>query len=167
MYVQFIFMAIFIGYSIGSAPIISYHYGAGHHSELRNLLQKSSVLMGSGGVVLTALALALASPLARLFVGYDPELYALTTHAFQLFSFSFLMGGFNIFASSFFTALNNGGISAAISFLRTLVFQAFSVLLLPLLLGIDGIWLAITVAELFACLISLLFLANKKKVYHY
>lgn len=167
MYVQFIFMAIFIGYSIGSAPIISYHYGAGHHSELRNLLQKSSVLMGSGGVVLTALALALASPLARLFVGYDPELYALTTHAFQLFSFSFLMGGFNIFASSFFTALNNGGVSAAISFLRTLVFQAFSVLLLPLLLGIDGIWLAITVAELFACLISLLFLANKKKVYHY
>ena len=167
MYVQFIFIAIAIGYAIGSAPIVSYHYGAQNHGELKNMLRKSVTLAAGSGVVLTALALALAGPLAKLFVGYDPGLYALTVHALRLFAFSFLLAGFNIFASGFFTALNDGGVSATISFLRTLVFQALSVLLLPLILGIDGIWWAITVAEVFACLISVIFLAAKRKKYHY
>ena len=167
MYVQFIFVAIFIGYSIGCAPVVSFHFGAQNHSELKSLLRKSALLMASGGVLLTIAARLLAAPLACLFVGYDAGLFELTSHAFRLFSWSFLLAGFNIFASGFFTALNNGAISAAISFLRTLVFQTASVLILPLLLGVDGIWWAITVAEIFAFLISLMFLYLKRNKYHY
>ena len=167
MYVQFIFVAIFIGYSIGCAPVVSFHFGAQNHSELKSLLCKSTLLMASGGILLTIAARLLAAPLARLFVGYDAGLFELTSHAFRLFSWSFLLAGFNIFASGFFTALNNGAISAAISFLRTLVFQTASVLILPLLLGVDGIWWAITVAEMFAFLISLMFLYLKRNKYHY
>ena len=167
MYVQFIFVAIFIGYSIGCAPVVSYHYGARNHPELKSLLRKSVLLMAIGGVLLSALARLLAAPLSHLFVGYDTDLCALTTHAFTLFSWSFLLVGFNIFASGFFTALNNGAISAAISFLRTLVFQSGAVLLLPLLLDVDGIWWAITAAECFAFLISVIFLVAKRNKYHY
>ena len=167
MYVQFIFVAIFIGYSIGCAPIVSYHYGARNHPEPKSLLRKSVLLMAIGGVMLSALARLLAAPLSSLFVGYDTDLCALTTHAFTLFSWSFLLVGFNIFASGFFTALNNGAISAAISFLRTLVFQSGAVLLLPLLLDVDGIWWAITAAECFAFLISVIFLVAKRNKYHY
>ena len=167
MYVQFIFVAIDIGYAIGCAPVIGYHYGAGHPSELKNMLRKSTLLMGGTGIVMAVTAAALARPLALLFVGYDPALCALTQHAFRLFSFAFLLAGFNIFVSSFFTALNNGAVSAAVSFLRTLVFQTASVLLLPELIGVDGIWWAITVAEVFAFVISLLFLFGKRKQYHY
>ena len=167
MYVQFIFVAIFIGYSIGSAPVVSFHFGAQNHDELKSLLRKSVLLMSSGGVLLTVAARLLAALLAHLFVGYDAVLFDLTTHAFRLFFWSFLLAGFNIFTSGFFTALNNGAISAAISFLRTLVFQTASVLILPLLLGVDGIWWAITVAEIFAFLISLLFLFLKRNKYHY
>ncbi len=167
MYVQFIFIAIFIGYSIGTAPIIGYHYGAGNHSELKSMLKKSLLIMGTIGVIMMGLAQVLAGPLARIFVGYDPELFAMTRHAFQIFSFAFVLSGINIFVSSFFTALNNGGVSAAVSFLRTLVFQLLSVLILPIFLGIDGIWLAITVAEICAFLISMLFLIAKRKKYHY
>ena len=167
MYVQFIFVAIFIGYSIGCAPVVSFHFGAQNHNELKSLLCKSTLLMASGGVLLTIAARLLAAPLARLFVGYDAGLFELTSHAFRLFSWSFLLAGFNIFVSGFFTALNNGAISAAISFLRTLVFQTSSVLILPLLLDVDGIWWAITVAEIFAFLISLMFLYLKRNKYHY
>ena len=167
MYVQFIFISIYIGYSIGCAPVVSYHYGAQNHGELKNLLGKSVLLMGCTGVALTALAMALADPLSRLFVGYDAGLFALTSHAFRLFAWSFLLAGFNIYASGFFTALNNGGISAAISFLRTLVFQSASVLILPIFLDVDGIWWAITVAEVFAFLISVTFLLAKRGKYHY
>lgn len=167
MYVQFIFVAIFVGYAIGSAPIVGYHYGAENHAELRSMLTKSVKLMSAGGVLLTVLAIVLAAPLARIFVGYDAELFEMTRHAFCLFAFSFLMAGFNIFTSSFFTALNNGAISAAISFLRTLVFQTLCVLLLPLLFGLDGIWWAMTVAEVFALGLSILFLATQRKRYHY
>lgn len=167
MYVQFIFIAIDIGYSIGCAPIVGFHYGAQNHAELKNMLKKSVLLMCASGAVLTLLARLLAAPLAKLFVGYDEGLYTLTCHAFRLFSFAFLFAGFNIFASSFFTALENGLISAAISFLRTLVFQTASVLILPLIFDVDGIWYAITVAEVFATLISVIFLFAKRKKYHY
>lgn len=167
MYVQFVFVAVFIGYAIGSAPIVGYHYGAGNHPELKNMLQKSTVLMLAGGLIMTILAEVLAQPLAGIFVGYDAELFDMTVHAFRLFAFSFLLAGMNIFASSFFTALNNGGVSAAISFLRTLVFQMLSVLILPVFFGIDGIWWAITVAEVLACLVAGVFLVALRKKYHY
>jgi len=123
MYVQFIFISVFLGYTIGTAPIVGYHYGAGHDDELRNILNKSLLLSGVAGVGMMLLAQVCAAPFARVFVGYDAELFALTRHAFQLFAFSFVLAGLNIFSSSFFTALNNGVISAVISFLRTLVFQ--------------------------------------------
>lgn len=167
MYVQFIFVAIYIGYAIGCAPITGYHFGARNHNELKNMLRKSSFLSAVSGVVLTILAIALSSPLAKIFVGYDKELYELTRHAFRLFAYSFLLAGFNIFTSSFFTALNNGAVSAAISFMRTLIFQTSSVLILPIFLGVDGIWWAITVAEFFAFILSPTFLFAKRKKYHY
>lgn len=167
MYVQFVFVAVFIGYAIGSAPIIGYHYGAGNHAELKNMLRKSTVLMLAGGLIMTILAEVLARPLAGVFVGYDAELFSMTVHAFRLFAFSFLLAGMNIFGSSFFTALNNGGVSAAISFLRTLVFQMLSVLILPVFFGIDGIWWAITVAEVLACLVTGIFLFMLRRKYHY
>lgn len=167
MYVQFVFVAIFIGYAIGSGPIVGYHYGAGNDGELRNILKKSIFLMGVIGLAMTVLAQILAAPLSHIFVGYDRELFEMTRHAFQLFSYSFLLAGMNIFASAFFTALNNGGVSAAVSFLRTLVFQMLSVLILPVFFGIDGIWWAITVAEVLACAVSAVFLMAKRKQYRY
>lgn len=168
MYVQFIFISIFIGYSIGSAPIVGYHYGAGNHAELKNMFRKSILITGASGIALMLLANVLSAPLSKLFVGYDAALYELTCHAFKIFSLSFLLAGFNIFASSFFTALNDGGVSAAISFLRTLVFQTLSVIVLPILLGgINGVWWAIVVSEIIAAFISLAFLIAKRKKYHY
>lgn len=167
MYVQFIFVAIDIGYSIGCAPIISYHYGAQNHPELRNLLMKGLKVMGILGIVMTIAAISLSGTLANIFVGYDATLCELTRHAFHLFSFAFLLAGFNIFLSSFFTALNNGGVSAAISFLRTLVFQAASVILLPMALDVDGLWWAASAAEALAFVVSIGFLLALKGKYHY
>lgn len=167
MYIQFIFIAIFIGYTIGTAPIIGYHYGAENFGELKNMLRKSLFLMAITGGIMLLLAQVLANPLAHIFVGYDAELLDMTRHAFKIFAFSFILTGINIFTSSFFTALNNGGVSAAISFLRTLVFQMISVLVLPLIFGLDGIWWAIAAAEIFAFVISAAFLVAKRKKYHY
>ncbi len=167
MYVNFIFISIFLGYSIGSAPIIGYHYGAGNHAELKNLFRISLRLVGCCGITLVILAQILAVPLADIFVGYDAELFDLTCHGFRLYSLAFLINGFNIFGSAFFTALSNGAVSAAISFLRTLVFQIAVVLLLPLVLGINGIWLAVAVAEALTLLVTITFFAQKRNVYHY
>ena len=167
MYVQFIFIAISIGYSIGVSPIVSYHYGAENTAEMKSLLRKSITLTLTVGVALTALAIAAAGPFAYIFVGFDDSLFALTKHAFRLFSFSFLLAGFNIFCSGFFTALGNGAVSALISFLRVLVFQASSVIILPLFLDIDGIWWAITVSEVLAAIVSAVFLLAKRQRYHY
>ena len=167
MYVNFIFAAIFLGYSIGSAPIVSYHYGARNSEELKNLLTKSLKMIGVWSVALFALAQLIASSLARIFVGYDPNLFDLTRHGFRIFCLAFLVNGFNIYGSSFFTALNNGLLSALISFLRTLVFQIASVLLLPMLFGIDGIWGAVFVAEILTLCVTIICLAKKQKVYHY
>lgn len=167
MYVQFVFIALFIGYAIGSAPIVGYHYGATNHSELKNMLKKSIIIMSISGVIMTLLAQALALPIAKVFVGYDEGLFDMTVHAFRVFSFSFILAGINIFASSFFTALNNGAVSAAISFLRTLIFQSTAVIVLPMIWELDGIWLSITVAEVFALIISVTFLAAKRKKYNY
>ena len=167
MYVNFIFMAVFLGYSIGSAPVVSYHYGAGNHTELKSLFRKSLVLLGAGGLVLTVLAEAFSAPLVAIFASYDAELYAMTVRGFRLYSLAFLIMGVNVWGSAFFTALNNGAISAAISFLRTFVFQVAVVLALPALIGLDGIWLAIVVAEALALLVTAAFLAAKREYYHY
>ncbi|MEY8412271.1 MATE family efflux transporter [Lachnospiraceae bacterium 62-26] len=167
MYVNFIFIAIFLGYSIGSAPIIGYHYGAGSHDELKNLLRMSLSIVGICGILLILLAQIMAAPLAGIFVGYDSELAAVTCHGFRLYAVSFLICGFNIFGSAFFTALGNGIVSAAISFLRTLVFQTAVLLTLPLILGINGIWLAMAVAEALTLIITVWFLVNRRKQYHY
>ena len=167
MYVSFIFAAVFIGYSIGSAPVVSYHYGAGHGGELHSLLVKSLLLTAGAGVAMAAAGAAVSGPLARLFVGYDRELCLLTVRGFRLYALSYLLCGFSIFGSAFFTALNNGLASAAISFLRTLVFHCSNVLLLPLLLDVDGIWLAISVAEALALAVTAALLAANRRVYKY
>lgn len=167
MYVNMIFLAVFLGYSVGSAPVISYHYGAGHPDELKGLLKKSLGIIGAFSVAMLAGAEALARPLAAVFVGYDAGLLALTLRGFVVYSFSFLFAGLAIYGSSFFTALGDGLTSALISFLRTLVFQVAAVLIFPLIWGIDGIWLSIVAAELMAAVVTALFLAGKRKQYHY
>lgn len=167
MYVNFIFMAIFFGYSIGSAPIISYHYGAANHDELKNVFRKSITLMSSTGVLLAILAELLTVPLVTIFASYDAELFAMTCHGFRLYSLAFAIMGINVWGSAFFTALGNGIVSATISFLRTLVFQIVVILILPMLLGIDGIWLAIVVAELLALIFTIGFFGWNRKKYHY
>ena len=167
MYVNMIFLAVFLGYSVGSAPVISYHYGAGHPDELKSLLKKSLGIIGAFSVAMLAGAEALARPLAAVFVGYDAGLLALTLRGFVMYSFSFLFAGLAIYGSSFFTALGDGLTSALISFLRTLVFQVAAVLIFPLIWGIDGIWLSIVAAELMAAVVTALFLAGKRKQYHY
>ena len=167
MYVSMIFMGAFIGYMIGTAPIVGYHFGAGNTGELRSILKKSLVLIGITSLSMTLLSEALAYPLSALFVGRDPELLSLTVRAFRIFSLSYLFVGYAIYASGFFTALNDGVTSAVISFLRTLVFQILAVLLLPLWLGIDGIWLSLVFAELMAVAIGALCLFLKRKKYNY
>lgn len=167
MYINFIFLAIFLGYSIGSAPIISFHYGAGNHDELKNLFKKSLKLIGTWGIMLALLSQLLAHPLSKLFVGYDAELFAMTEHGFRIYCLAYLIDGFNIFGSSFFTALNNGMVSAAISFLRTLVFQIIMLLLLPVLFGINGIWCAVGVAELLTLCVTITFMISQRKKYHF
>lgn len=167
MYVSMIFQAMFIGYSVGTAPVVSYHYGAGAHGELHNLLRKSAVIIAGFAVAMFVGARLLSGPLSRLFVGYDEALLAMTRHAFSIFSFGFLFSGFAIYGSSFFTALNDGLVSAAISFLRTLVFQVLCVLIFPLFWQVDGIWVSLVAAEAMAVCVTVVFLRVKQRVYQY
>ena len=167
MYVSFIFSATFIGYSIGTAPIIGYHDGAQNHAELKGVLRKSLTMIVLCGAGMIVVAEALAVPLAKIFVGYDASLMELTVSGFRIFSLSFIFMGIAIYGSGFFTALNDGLTSALISFLRTLVFQAAAVLLLPLLWGINGVWLSIIVAEVMAGSLTVIFLIAKRNKYHY
>lgn len=167
MYVGFIFLAVFMGYGVGSTPIVGYHYGAGDYEELKSLRQKSLSLVAVGGVCMMIGAVLLAKPLAFLYVGYDADLLELTVHAFRIYSISFLLSGFNIYGSSFFTALGNGAVSAAISLSRTFIFQVIAVLVLPIFLGIDGIWLAMAAAELCALCVTAFFFRKMRGRYHY
>ena len=167
MYVNMIFLAVFIGYSVGTAPIISYHFGAKNHKELKSILQKSIVIISVCSVAMLILAELLAKPLSLIFVSYDRGLLEITLRGFIIYSFSFLFAGFAIYGSSFFTALNDGLTSALISFLRTMVFQIVAVMLLPLIWGIDGIWLSIVVAELLAVVVNIIFVVAKRKKYRY
>ncbi len=167
MYISFVFVATFLGYSIGVSPIVSYHYGAGHKGELKSLFQKSLVLVIASSVVLTGVAEGLSGVLAGIFVSYDKELLAMTTTAIRLYGISFLVNGINIFGSAFFTALNNGAVSALISFLRTLLFQVATILIMPLIWGLNGIWLAIVAAELLALVVTVVCFAVNRKKYQY
>ncbi len=173
MYVSMIFMAAFIGYSIGTAPVIGFHYGAENHAELKSLLKKSLLLIGTFSVGMLILGEVLAYPLSMLFVGYDAGLLGITLRGFWIYSFSFLFSGIAIYGSGFFTALNNGLVSALISFLRTLVFQIAAVLFLPLLFeawlgsGLDGIWVSIVASEVMAVAVTVAFLIGMRKKYHY
>lgn len=167
MYVCMIFLAIFIGYSIGTAPVVGYHYGAQNHAELKSLLRKSLRIYAVVSVCMVAFSFALAQPLSRIFVGYDAELLEITIRGFKIFSFSYLFSGFAIFASSFFTALNDGVTSAVISFMRTVVFQVAAVLLLPVFWELDGIWFSVVVAEALAVGVAAALLVGKRKKYQY
>lgn len=167
MYVSFIFAAMFIGFSIGSSPIVSFHFGADNREELRSLRKKSTVIIGITSLAMTMCSLLLSAPLSELFVGYDRELFELTHRGFIIFSFVFLTMGINIFGSGFFTALNNGLVSAVIAFLRTLVFQIASVLILPIFFEMDGVWFSIIVADVLSFAVTLVFLVTNKKKYGY
>lgn len=167
MYVSMIFSAVFVGYSVGTAPVIGYHNGAGNHAELRGILKKSMVILAISGLAMLAAAEWLAAPLSRIFVGYSRSLMDMTVHGFTIFAVSFPFMGYAIFASGFFTALNDGVTSAIISFLRTLVFQLGAVLLLPMLWKLDGIWWSVVVAEVMAVVFSVIFLIAKRKRFHY
>lgn len=167
MYVNFMFISIFLGYSIGTAPIYGYNYGAQNHDELKNLLKRSLTILAGFAVVLFVLAESLAGVISHIFVGYDAELMSMTINAFRIYSASFLLCGFNIFGSAFFTALNNGLVSALISFIRTLIFEIGAVLLLPLVLGLTGIWSSIIVAEGAAVILTFTFIYANRKKYHY
>lgn len=167
MYVSMIFSGAFIGYSIGTAPVVSFHYGAQNQKELKSLLRKSLIMIAVFGLLMVAMAEVLAIPLAKIFVGYDKALMDLTVSGFRIFGLSFVFMGFAIFASGFFTALNDGLTSALISFLRTLVFQVAAVLILPLFFDINGVWLSIVVAELMAVLLGTFFLKIKQPKYKY
>ena len=167
MYVNMIFISVYLGYAVGVAPIISYHFGAKNSSELKGLLKKSVVIMGGFSLLMFALAQFLAKPMSVVFVGYDQGLMDMTQRALFLYAFSFLFSGVGIFGSSFFTAMNDGLISALIAFMRTLIFQTGAVFLFPLLWGVDGIWLSVVLAEAMALLVTILFFIGNRRKYHY
>ncbi len=167
MYVGFLFSGTYVGYSVGSAPIISYHYGAGNKEELKGLFKKSLKLLGITAIIMTILSEIFAKPLASIFVSYDKDLLDLTINALRLYSLSYIISWFNIYASSFFTALNDGFVSALISFLRTLIFQVIVILVLPELLGINGIWLSVLVAEILSLIVSIICYIKYRKKYEY
>lgn len=167
MYVDFVFVAAFLGFSIGSGPIVSYHYGADNRPELKNVFRKSCWVIGVTSVLMVAASELLSYPLSAAFVGYHPELLEMTVHGFRLFALNYLFCGVNIYASAFFTALCNGAVSALISFLRSFLFRGGMVLFLPVLMDLDGIWWAVVVAEGLGALVSLGFLLSRRKQYHY
>ena len=167
MYVAFIFAAVFIGYAVGSAPLLGYHYGAKNEGELKNLFFKSLILLSIGGIAMTTLGIVLAKPLSGVFVGYDKALRAMTERGFMIYSLHFLLCGLNIYGSSLFTALGNGKISAIIAFVRTLVFQSACVMLMPIFFDLDGIWYSVLVSEALALAVTAYFTITKRRAYKY
>lgn len=167
MYVNMIFLSVYLGYSTGIAPVIGYNYGAKNEKELKGLFKRSLLIICVSAVFMFGLAELLATPLSKLFVGYDKELMALTKRGFFIFSFAFLFNGFSIFGSAFFTALSDGLVSALISFLRFAFFQTVCILIFPILLKTDGIWLSVAVAEFSAAIMTAGFLIAKRKKYNY
>ena len=167
LYVMFVFTALYYGYAMGAAPLVGFHFGARNRKELQSLFRKSIVLLLGAGVILTALAEAVSGPLTAVFAGYDADLFALTLRGFRLYALSFLLMGMSVWGSAFFTALSNGLVSAVISFLRTLVFETGAVLLLPLVLGLDGIWLSGLAAEIASLAVTVGFFRRMGPRYGY
>lgn len=168
MYVGFIFVAVFLGYSIGVVPVIGFHYGARNQDELKGLFRRSNTLIAFVGVSLAFFALVLAVPLAKLFVGSDPVAMDMTVTAFRFYAVALLFNGFGIFGSAFFTALNNGFVSATISFLKTLLFESSCVLILPIFFGLNGVWYSLFVAEFLAMVVTFgLYVGNRKRYNYY
>ena len=167
MYVVFVFLAAFLGFSSGSAPVVSYQYGAGNHAELKSVFRKSIRIIGITSIIMVVFSEAVSYPLSSIFVGYDKELLDMTVHGFRLFAVGYLLSGINIYASSFFTALCNGALSAFLSFTRTLLFRGGMVLLLPVFFGLDGIWSAIVVAEALGIICSITCFVKNREKYHY
>jgi len=167
MYAAFVFISIFAGYSSGSSPIVGYHYGAGNHAEMRNVLKRSLILLSSTAVVLTALAVFLARPISAVFVGYDADLLAMTTRAFSICALPFLVMWLNIYTSSFFTALNDGAVSAAISFMRALLLPVVCITVMPMIWKLDGVWYSLAASEGLGVFVSLGFLFGRQKKYQY
>jgi Na+-driven multidrug efflux pump len=167
MYLGFIFIAIFLGYSMGSSPIVSYHYGAKNYDELKNMFKKGLTIITLGGLFLVAFAEVFARPLVSIFASYDKDLMEMSVAGARISIISFVFAGINIFGSGFFTSLNNGLISALISFLRTLVFQIVTILVLPLIFGLKGIWFSMVIADVLACITTIIFLIKFRKKYRY
>ncbi len=167
MYTQMVFQAIYLGYTVGTNPIVSYNYGADNHKGLNNILTKSLKIIGISGICMFSLCFLLSEKIAHIFVGYDQTLMEITTNAFKLYAFSFIFSGYNIYASGFFTSLGNGKVSAIISFLRSMLFQLIAIYTLPVILGLNGIWWAVTAAEVCAIIISVLFITKLNRRYHY
>lgn len=167
MYSAFIFLGVFNGYSQGSSPIMGYHYGAQNHKEMKNVLKRSLIMLASAAVVLTTLAMILARPLSSVFVGYDAELLNMTTRAFRICAIPFLVMWFNMYTSCFFTALNDGAVSAAISFMRALVLPVICIIFLPMIWKLDGVWYSLAGSEILGFFVSLCFLLGKRKKYKY
>lgn len=167
MYGAFIFIGIYVGYSTGSSPIMGYHYGAKHHGEMKSILKKSLTMLSSVAVVLTAVAMLLADVIAKIFVGYDAELCAMTARAFRICAIPFLVMWFNMYASSFFTALNNGVVSAVISFVRALLLPVACIILLPMLWELDGVWMSLVMSEVLSVIVSVSLMVYYRKSYHY
>lgn len=167
MYVDFIFLGTFLGFSVGSAPIVSYHYGAGNRQELKNLFKKNTVIIGLLSATMLVASELLSASLSKIFVGYNEALYQVTVHGFRLFALNYIFCGINVYSSAFFTALSNGAISAFLSFMRSFLLRGGLVLILPVFVGEDGIWLSVALAELLGALISVFFLVSQRKRYHY
>lgn len=167
MYISFIFSAIHYGYAMGLSPVVSFQHGAENHEELKNLHSKSLLLVNIAGAVMFLTVKLVSSPMSKIFVGYDAELMGLTVYAFNIFAYSFLLSGMNTFASAFFTALNDGAISAILAFMRTFLFKVFSILWLPVCFGLDGLWGALAVSEAVSLIVTLYFLISRRKKYHY
>ncbi len=167
MYASFIFIGIFMGYSSGSSPVMGYHYGAANHKEMKNILKKSMIMLSSSAIVLTTTAIILAKTIASIFVGYDAELLEMTVRAFRICAIPFLVMWFNMYASSFFTALNDGAVSAAISFVRSLILPVICILVLPEIWQLDGVWYALDASEILSTVVSLGFMLGMRKKYKY
>lgn len=167
MYAAFVFLGVFVGYSQGSSPIMGYHFGAQNHKEMKNVLKRSLILLASSGIVLTALAVLFARPLSAVFVGYDEALLDMTVRAFTICCIPFLFMWFNIYTSGFFTALNDGAVSAAISFMRALVFPVICIIVMPMIWKLDGVWYSLVGSEVLGVFVSLFFMLSKRKKYKY
>ena len=167
MYAAFIFLGVFAGYSQGSSPIMGYHYGAQNHREMQNILKKSMVMLGSSAVVLTTIAVLLARPISAIFVSYDAQLLDMTARAFAICAIPFLIMWLNMYASSVFTALNNGAVSAAISFVRSLMLPTLCIVIMPMIWELDGVWYSLVGSEILSVFVSLAFLIGQRKKYHY